>query len=410
MTILISIFGFAARAAGDLLSSALGWASSLLFGRVPKSHQIYLTLMMAGSFLWLLMLVGLVVPSAGSFFLATTPHPASITSVLLNLVFLLGVIFLPLGVGLAGFLVPAEGDRPKGAAIVVELLRGYVLTPLIAGLLLFLASVGIARKVRSQKNGWSDAHVPIVVKPGGYDQMVVDLRDALARVDLTVVEEDAPRVLTVPAWLLTQAAGPNVRKLRPDRLVDLDGPNLQIGLYPSDIAISGATHERTRARAAILSRLATTSAYMTTSAEAQRIEDELTELARPDGPARSMPRAWASAAFQAIDAKLLDLEVPSDEWDILYRERLQVERDLLAGAKPGTPFPGHAPESQAVARPEDARAEPARQGPAPSPAVPVSPAAPASAALPASPAVPGGARSLGAGARRGPTGETAVSP
>jgi hypothetical protein len=54
MTILISIFGFAGRIAGDLLTSALGWASSLLFGRVPRSHQIFVVLMMAGSFTWLL--------------------------------------------------------------------------------------------------------------------------------------------------------------------------------------------------------------------------------------------------------------------------------------------------------------------------------------------------------------------
>ena len=45
--------------------------------------------------------------------------------------------------------------------------------------------------------------------------------------------------------------------------------------------------------------------------------------------------------FDAIDAKLLELAVPTDEWDILYRLRLQAERDDLIGAKPGTEFPGH---------------------------------------------------------------------
>lgn len=44
MTMIVSIFGFAGRIAGDLLTTALGWASSLLFGRVPRSHQIYLVL------------------------------------------------------------------------------------------------------------------------------------------------------------------------------------------------------------------------------------------------------------------------------------------------------------------------------------------------------------------------------
>ena len=51
MTILVSIFGVAGRFAGDLLTSALGWASSLLFGRVPRSHQIFRVLMIARTFL-----------------------------------------------------------------------------------------------------------------------------------------------------------------------------------------------------------------------------------------------------------------------------------------------------------------------------------------------------------------------
>ena len=348
MTILVSIFGFAGRIAGDLLTSALGWASSLLFGRVPRSHQIYLVLMMAWSFTWVLFVLALLLPSIAALALSTTPHPPFVDRAWLGLVLLLGVIFLPLGVGLAGYLVPAEGERPRGLAVLREILRGYLLAPLISGLLVFLAGVGIARKIRSKRHGWSDTHVPIVVKPNGYDQLVVDLGDTLASADLPVTAEDAPWVLTVPAWLVTRVAGPNVRKLRPDRLMDLIRPDLRIGVYPSDIAISGPTKTWTRARAAVVSRLATTSAHLTTSAEAQKVEDRLGELARRDGRSDGTPRAGARAAFEEIDRKLLDLAVPTDEWDILYRMRLQIERDLLVGSVPGTAFPGSEPSSQPV--------------------------------------------------------------
>jgi hypothetical protein len=349
MTILVSVFGVAGRFAGDLLTSALGWASSLLFGRVPRTHQIYVVVMMALSFLWILSVIGLLLPSIASILLAATPHPPFVDHVLLGLALLFGVILLPLGVGLAGFLVPADGERPAGAAVLREILRGYLLAPLIGGLLLFLAGVGIARKLRSRRHGWSDVHVPIIVKPGGYDQMVADLQDALASAGLPSVAEDAPWVLTMPARLLTAVAGSNVRKLRPDRLIELTRPDLRIGVYPSDIAISGATRDRTRARAALLSRLATTSAHMTTSAEAQEIEDRLGQLARPGGPAGGRPGPETEAAFDAIDAQLLDLAIPTDEWDVLYRLRLQIERDLVIGAKPGTEFPGHLPDHRAVA-------------------------------------------------------------
>jgi hypothetical protein len=340
MTILISAFGFAGRLAGDLLTSALGWASSLLFGRVPRTHQVFLVSMMLFSFLWLVAVVALLVPTIASTLLATTPHPPFVDNQWFGFAVLLSVILLPLCVGAAGYLVPAEGERPDGVFVLREVLRGYLLAPVISGLLIFLAGVGIARKIRSRKHGWSDAHVAMVAKPGAYDQLVRDVEHALASADLPVSASDAPWVLTLPAQILTRVAGENVRKLRPDRLVALTAEDLNVGVYPSDIAISGPTPVRTRARAAIVSRLATSSAHLTTSKEAQEVEDRLVKLA---GESRAVGGASKATrtAFEAIDATLLDLAVPTDEWDILYRIRLQIERDLLIGARPGTEFPGH---------------------------------------------------------------------
>ena len=37
MTAIVSLFGFVARFAGDLLNTATGWAGTLMFGRVPQS-------------------------------------------------------------------------------------------------------------------------------------------------------------------------------------------------------------------------------------------------------------------------------------------------------------------------------------------------------------------------------------
>jgi hypothetical protein len=356
VTLIISFFGVAGRIAGDLLTTALGWASSLLFGRVPRSHQVLVVLMMAFSFLWLILVLALLLPTVASWLLSATPHPPFVDQRLLGMALLYGVLLVPLLVGSAAYLVPADGDRPGGAAIVREVLRGYPLTPLLSGILIFLAGVGIARKIRSRSHGWSDIHVPAVMKPGGYDTVVRDLVDALASAGLDVAVRDAPRVMTAPAALLTAVAGENVRKLRPDRLIELSAWDLRIGVYPSDIAISGTTRNRTRSRAAILSRLTTSAAHLTTSAEAQRIEDLIAKLSRSDGTPRAQlgTRAHLGTAARAhmdeIDEKLVDVAIPTDEWDILYRIRLQVERDLLIGSKPGTEFPGR--EEPAMSRRE----------------------------------------------------------
>jgi hypothetical protein len=221
-----------------------------------------------------------------------------------------------------------------------ELLRGYILAPVLVGLLLFLAIVGVVRKIRSRRHGWSDVHVPIVTETSGYDKLVQDLIEGLAAAGIDVEQRDGPRVLEAAAWILIHVSGERVRQMRPDRLVELVGRNLRIGVYPSDVAISGPDGTRIRARAAILAKLVASEAHLTTSAEAQKAEDELRKLTdsrRWDG-GRSV--RTIDAAFSGIDERLLGLAIPTDEWDILYRLRLQAERDLLIGAEPGTAFPG----------------------------------------------------------------------
>jgi hypothetical protein len=55
---------------------------------------------------------------------------------------------------------------------------------------------------------------------------------------------------------------------------------------------------------------------MTTSAEAQRFEDELA-------------KAKTVRDLRGLDEKLAVLTVPHEEWEVLYRQRLQVELQLL---------------------------------------------------------------------------------
>ena len=171
MTILVSIFGVAGRLAGDLLTTALGWASSLLFGRVPRSHQVFLVLMMALSILWMLARPRARAPRASNRSSSPRrPIRRSSTS--------LARLCAPPGRDLRlplrrwpGRLSRARRGRARGGlAVPREILRGYLLAPVISGLLVFLAVVGIARKIRSKRHGWEDDHVPIVVKPDGYDQ------------------------------------------------------------------------------------------------------------------------------------------------------------------------------------------------------------------------------------------------
>ena len=334
MAILAGIFGVLGRFVGKLLTAALGWASTLLFGRVARNKQILLVLITFGSIAWVAMVIGVLVPDVGTFLLAFVPAPDYLEP-WIRLAMLAAAIVTPLLIGVATLFVQDKASRPTGLDAARNVLRGYPLAFVLAVVLVFLALVAIARKARSLAKRWSDAHVAIVVREGGYDQMVDDLERALDDSGLEVTRTPAPAVMAAPGKLLASIAGPGVRALVPDRLIQLTGKDLEVALYPSDIAIAGKEHKVTRARAAVASRLTGTSAFLTTAAEAQAVEERLERLTKTGEPG-----AAADAEFARIDEVLATLEIPYEEWEVLYRMRLQVERDILAGNRPGEDFPG----------------------------------------------------------------------
>ena len=202
-----------------------------------------------------------------------------------------------------------------------------------------LGVVSLARKIGSLAKRWSDAHVPVIVKPGGYDEVFGDLERVLDEAGLEVVTKPAPAILSLPPRLLDAVAGRSLGALVPDRLMVLSGRELEVLVYPSDVAISGTPKALARARAAIASRLTDSPAYMTTSAEAQRIEDSIRDIADEAGEPSRTGRDGLIERVRALDSRIAGLVVPFEEWETAYRERLQIERDLLArqleGDEPG---------------------------------------------------------------------------
>lgn len=346
MAILATLLAFGSRFAGKILTTALGWASTLLFGRVPADRQILVLGITFGSVIWMVLLAGVVFPAIGTFLLVLVPQQDVIPEWIIRLAMLIGALVVPAVVGGLTLLLAGPAQRTvRGVAGAVA--RGYPLTALLAVLLVFLAGLSIWRKANSLRRGWVDAHVPIVVNAGAYEQVADDLDRAVTAAGLDVTPITASAVMSKPARWLAAVAGPGSKSLVPERLIQLDGQDLDILIYPMDLLMSGKPELVNRARAAMASRLTSSAAHMTVSAEAQAVEDRLTALARPrddDDPERK-PRYddAAEAEFRAIDEILASSPVAYEEWEVLYRQRLQVERDLRAGAMAGDSVLGAAP-------------------------------------------------------------------
>ena len=343
MAVFASIFAMLGRVAGRFLNMTLGWATILLFGRVPDSKQLLLSLISLGSLAWVAVLVGVIFPDVGLLLLAAVPSGAVSDALepYVRLILLAAAIVIPLLVGVGGYLMLAKEDRPTGGGLVKQVLRGYPYAAALAVTLAFLTIVAPLRKLRSLAKRWQDAHIPVVVKPGGYERVADDLEHALDRADLGIDRRRAPRVLEIPSKFLAAVGGTGVGNLVPDRLIVLGSDHVEVLIHPSDVSIAGRKQELARARAAVASRLTFTAAYLTSTAEAQEVEDRLARIAGRDPGVESQrpvegsrgERDRMDAAIDElaeVDHALETLVVPYEEWEVLYRLRLQVERDLLA--------------------------------------------------------------------------------
>jgi hypothetical protein len=313
---LLTAFG---RMIGAAATMTIAWATILLFGRIPRSRRSLLSFITLGSLAWVAALAGVVLPTVGSFFLAAVPRTDLLPIPWLRVGMLLLAALLPLAIGFATVSFVEPKARPAGQARLIEALRGYPYAATYAITIVFLAVWALARKIRSLQRGWESAHIPMIVKPGRYEAVTADFETALRDAGLPISRKRAARGLRLPLWLLESVGGEKVRGVIPRELVEFEADGLGVLVYPSDVALLGRADLVSAARAAIARRLAFADAYLTATLEAQQIEDRLRQIFR-------QPKV-SSRDFEPIDELLTTLEVPYDEWETLYRLRLQVEQE-----------------------------------------------------------------------------------
>ena len=327
MVIVQAVLAALFRSAGKLLNTAFGWATVMLFGRVPQDRQIYLSLVSFGSVIWLLALVGIAFPRIGTFLLSFVPLPEWIDKKWIRLAMLGAALVIPAIVGMLATRLVDEDARLKGAGgFVKTVLRGYPYTIGLALTLLLMIVFAPVLKVRDLLRRWATQHVPVIVEPEDYPAVVDDLQGALRAGGIPTERGRPSWMLRMPTRLLAFFAGSAVGDLVAESLTRLYGPNLDVLLHPSDMVISGATKDAARARAIIAEHLTFTRAYLTWDKEANEIEDALRRIFESVQGGAGVD---ALARVRALEQRMQKLTLPYEEWEVLFRQKLQVERAAL---------------------------------------------------------------------------------
>jgi hypothetical protein len=311
---------------------AFGWATVMIFGKVPQDRQIYLSVIAFGSVAWIVAVLGIIFPSFATFLLTFVPLPYWVGRAWVRLATLAAAIVIPLVVGFVATRMLDPADRPKGvSALAVEVVKGYPYTLALAITLIMMTVLAPVMKVRTLMKRWSTRHIPVIVESEDYLDVVAEVEKALDTGGFPVERRQASWMLRYPTRVLTTLAGGAVDDLVADRLTSLESDRIEVLLHPSDLVINGSERDAARANAILVQQLTFSRAYMTWTKEANEIEDRLRKIWTTLRQQAKRPGAVEHSASRlaAIEHDLQKLELPYEEWEVLFRGKLMVERALL---------------------------------------------------------------------------------
>lgn len=331
MAIFQALFAALGRQVGRLLNTIFSWATTTLFGKVPQEKQTLLSVIAFGSVIWITVVLGVIFPDIGVFLLSFVNPPEFIEDWMIRLAMLAIALLLPAVMGFLATKVTAAEDQPKGGKDTFRrILHGYPYTVATSLALIMMVLFVPILKIRTLAKRWTTEHLPIVVEEQDYLSMVGEIERALDKADQPVTRTQAAILLRLPIKVLTAVAGKGSTNMVADQLTTLRSDKLELILYPSDLAISGRKYDAAHARAVVAEQLSFSKAYLTWTKEANEIEDRLRKLwkdAKAQGAAES--KTGLIKRLQVIEKDLRSAEIKHEEWEVLFREKLLVERGIL---------------------------------------------------------------------------------
>lgn len=306
-------------------SFALGWATALYFGQVPGSQGRILAVVSLVAAGWVIVIIGFAIPIFGGALLQAAGVIDRNFDVqpIHYLALVAAIVLTPPAI--AGGLVIGEFREERSVAEWLRLIPvSYPATFLLGLAVLEMVAFTPFLLFQRWRQKRTLVQVPLVMKKGTDDDDLVNaVRAALASIgidDVSVAEATGPK-----AWPL-RTVGVAARHLlgavvRGDPM-RLKADGLEILAYATNVAILGPTEDAHRVRAAVERELAFCDAYLTWSDESQHIEDDLMAAYESANGDVDGLRRKLDEVQRRMDAASLN----SEEWNVLYRLRLQVEQ------------------------------------------------------------------------------------
>ncbi len=328
MAILQALISYLGKSAGKVLNAVFGWAVIALFGQTSPKEQTLLTIVVAAAAAWPILLLGVIIPKIALLIIAFVPLAKSVPSLWLRLIWIALAILVPIVVGLV-VAKRGESDRMPEAGW-KKFARGFPVTLALACAFLLMLIVAPILRIATVLRRREVVRVPSLMDKGVTREAMAALSDELERSHIVLQPEEAPWYQTAPAKILTKIGGKPFHKMGGDHVEYRKNDDLAVTVLPNETILRGKPDLVARSRALLAEVYGPRPIIQCFDACARDME---MHAKRVWAIYRDQPRAHRRAAvledrLAEISAELARQNLPWDEWQIVYRLLLQVDRAL----------------------------------------------------------------------------------
>ena len=360
MAILQALISLVSRSASTALNAIFGWAVLALFGQTSPREKTLLSALVGAAGVWPLLLVGIAFPKIALFAVSFVPLAKSVPTLWLRLVWVGLALVVPIVVGVvvANRSPSQHLPEPKWK----KLLRGFPITLALAAAFLLMLVVAPLQKIASLLKGNEVVHLPAVMRDKRLAPEVMGaLAGTLGAHGIALLQATPPWTLTAPSRILLKIGGQAFAHLVTGHIEYRKNQRLEVAVMPNEAVLRGKPDEVARARALALEVYAPREVSETFTPTAQLLEKQIKRVwsVYLEQPRQHQASTALVGRVNEIAAELARTNLPPDEWQVVYRLLLQLDR-ALRGDRPllTRPIDHH---------PEEGRSMNERKPPGPAP-------------------------------------------
>lgn len=328
MAILQALISYLSKSAGKALNAIFGWAVIALFGQTSPREQTLLSAVVAAAAAWPLLLLGVIVPKIALLVIAFVPLAKSVPGLWLRMVWIALALLVPIAVGIA---VAARGSQdlllePKWK----KLLRGFPITLALAAAFLMMLVVAPILHIASLLRRREVVRIPALMDRAVTAETMDALAEALEEHGLALGRAEAPWTMTAPSKIMLKIGGAAFASMANEHVEYRASPELSVAVLANETVLRGKPKQVGLARALATEVYGPRPIIQTFDAEARVLE---THIKRVWSIYLEAPRAHQHSRvlqgrLRELSAELSIRNPPWDEWQIIYRLLLQLDRAM----------------------------------------------------------------------------------